>query len=330
LFHGQLLDSILIPRVELFDALSEQEMMAVRSRFGLLQLRRKARLFSIGERADHFYALLAGSIRVFKSNDSGDEEMARFVPGDIIGDFDFARRTLYDASAEASEDSLVVMFPCFGITMDNFTLEEPHIVSKIYLNALRMITSRIKTNQKIFMENMSWVQGLYRLAYEDPGTGLWKQSFLTNEINQVLEIPTALIMLKPDRFKILVETRGHTVGDEAMIRIAKILKNITRRLGRGWALRFKSNEIGMLIPQCPAAQAEALAREVWEAITALEPVPPLEDYPTFNFTGTVSWGIWPEDQSDWNTFFEGTYDLLLDAWRAGGDRLSRYAEPEKP
>ncbi|MDR0689222.1 MAG: diguanylate cyclase [Spirochaetaceae bacterium] len=331
LFQGQSFDSILTQRVDLFDSLSDQEQAAVRARAGVLQLRRKARLFSIGDRAEHFYVLLAGSIRVFRSGmDNMDDELAYFAPGDIIGDFDFARQAVYDASAEAAEDSLVIMFPGFGITMDTFTPEEPHAAAKIYLNSIRMITSRIKITQKIIMKNISWVQELYRLAYEDPGTGLWKQSFLTNEISQILEVPTALIMLKPDRFKTLVDSRGHTVGDEAMIRIAAILKNITRRLSRGWPLRFKSNETGMLIPQCPAAQAETLARELQETIAALEPVPPQDDYPAFNFTATVSWGIWPEDHAGWDSLLKGTYALLLDTWRAGGNRLSRYTGSEEP
>jgi diguanylate cyclase (GGDEF)-like protein len=317
--------------VDLFDSLLDQEQAAVRSRAGVLQLRRKARLFSIGDRAEHFYVLLAGAIRVFRpGTGSEDDELAWFAPGDTIGDFDFARRATYDASAEASEDSLVIMFPGFGITMDDFTREEPHITAKIYLNSIRMITSRIKMTQKIIMKNISWVQELYRLAYEDPGTGLWKQSFLTNEINQILEVPTVLIMLKPDRFKILVDSRGHTVGDEAMIRIAGILKNSIRRLGRGWALRFKSNETGMLIPKCPASQAEALARELQEAIAALEPVPPRDDCPAFTFTGTISWGMWPEDHTGWDGLLQGVYALLLETWRAGGGRLSRYTGSEEP
>ncbi|MDR2759525.1 MAG: diguanylate cyclase [Spirochaetaceae bacterium] len=331
LFQGKLLDSILIQQVELFDSVSEQELAAVRSRAGILQLRHKARLFSIGERAEHFYVLLAGSIRVFRPRtDNEDDELAQFSPGDTIGDFDFARRALYDASAEALEDSLLIMFPGFGICMDDFTQTEPHIASKIYLNSIRMITSRIKATQKIIMENMSWVQELHRLAYEDPGTGLWKQSFISNEINQILEIPTALVMVKPDRFKILVDSRGHIVGDEAMIRIAKILKNVTRRLGRGWPLRFKSNETGVLIPQCPASQAEVIAREIQEAVAALEPVPPQDNYPVFNFTATISWGMWPEDHTDWDILLGGIYALLLDTWRAGGDCRSRYAGLESP
>jgi diguanylate cyclase (GGDEF)-like protein len=222
------------------------------------------------------------------------------------------------------------MFPGFGITMDTFTREEPHAAAKIYLNSIRMITSRIKMTQKIIMKNISWVQELYRLAYEDPGTGLWKQSFLTNEISQILEVPTALIMLKPDRFKTLVDSRGHTVGDEAMIRIAAVLKNSTRRLSRGWPLRFKSNETGMLIPQCLAVQAETIARELQAGIAALEPVPPQDDCPAFNFTATVSWSIWPEDHANWDSLLKGTYALLLDTWRAGGNRLSRYTGSEKP
>jgi diguanylate cyclase (GGDEF)-like protein len=333
LFHGQILDSPLIRQVELFDAIPEQELAAVKARISVLQLRRGARLFSAGEQAEHFYVLMSGSIRIFRAKaDQGDEEeeLARFSPGDTIGDFDFARRAFYDASAEAPEDSLLIMFPGFGITMDNFTRSEPHIASKIYLNAIRMITSRIKATQKIIMENMSWVQELHRLAYEDPGTGLWKQSFLSSEINQILEVPTALIMVKPDRFKILVDSRGHTVGDEAMIRLARILKNTTRRLGRGWPLRFKSNETGVLIPQCPASQAEVIAREIQAAVASLEPVPAQDNYPAFNFTATMSWGMWPEDHGDWDILLGGVYALLLDTWRAGGNRLSRYAESELP
>jgi diguanylate cyclase (GGDEF)-like protein len=325
LFQGQSFDSLLIQRVDLFESLSDQEQTAVKSRAGVIQLRRKARLFSLGDRAERFYVLLTGSIRVFRPGTDGvDDELARFAPGDTIGDFDFARRALYDASAEASEDSFLLMFPGFGITMDDFIRDEPHAASKIYLNSLRMITSRTKVTQKIIMKNISWLQELHRLAYEDPGTGLWKQSLLDNEINQILEAPTAFIMLKPDRFKILVDTRGHTVGDEAMTRIAAVLKNSARRLGRGWPLRFKSNETGILIPQCDVSQAEIMARNLLAAVAALEPVPPQDDYPAFSFTAAISWGMWPEDHGDWNTLLQGVYALLLETWRTGGNRLSRY------
>jgi diguanylate cyclase (GGDEF)-like protein len=268
---------------------------------------------------------MQGSIRIVRPRENGGEdEMARFTQGDTIGDFDFARGGEYDAYAEAITDCILVMFPGFGLTMEMFALEEPHTISRILLNAIIMMTSRIKATHKIIVENLSWVQELHRRAYEDPGTGLWKQSFLTEEINRILENPTALIMLKPDRFKILVDSRGHNVGDEAMIRIALVLKNAIRRIGRGWPLRFKSNEVGILINKCDLSLAETSARELFEDITALEPVPAQGDMPAFSFSATISYAVWPDDNTIWEDLLNENYALLLDTWRAGGNQIVHY------
>jgi PleD family two-component response regulator len=134
----------------------------------------------------------------------------------------------------------------------------------------------------------------------------------------------ALIMLKPDRFKILVDSRGHGAGDEAMILIAHILRNITRRRGRGWPLRFRSNETGILMNKCDAGMAEAIAADVAAEIAALPPVPATGDIPPFSFSCTLAWGVWPVDNSAWEDLFRGTYDLLMDTWKQGGNRVVRY------
>jgi diguanylate cyclase (GGDEF)-like protein len=311
-----------IQKSELFSTLLSKEIGYVISRSGILQLRRGGRLFSPGERANHFFMLLEGSIRVYKfRGDGGEEEMARFAPGDTLGDFDFARGAAYDAFAEALEDSILIMFPGYGLSMETFALEEPHTISRIFLNSIVMTTGRIKSTRKIIGERF---QEFQRRIYEDPGTGLWKQSFLTDELNRILEEPSALIMLKPDRFKILVDSQGHGAGDEAMIRIAAVLKNISRRLGRGWPLRFKSNEVGILINKCGLAQAEKTARELHQAIADLAPVPPREGFPGFCFTAAVSYAVWPRDDEVWENVFQGTYALLMDMWRAGGNGVTHF------
>jgi GGDEF domain-containing protein len=138
----------------------------------------------------------------------------------------------------------------------------------------------------------------------------------------------ALIMLKPDRFKILVDSRGHGAGDEAMVRIAMALKNLTRRIGRGWPLRFKSNETGILLNKCTSAQAEGYANELLKLVAAIPPVPAQDDIPAFSFSGTAAWGVWPSDNVAWENLFQGTYSLLLEAWRAGGSRVVHYHKAE--
>jgi len=321
------IDPELIQKVELFSSLKQNEIDFVIKHSALLNLSKSALLFSSGEKAAQFYILTNGEIRVFSKRDDGsEEELAHFTSGDTIGDFDFARGAEYDAYAEATMNSVLVVFPSAGSTMESLAREDTHSVCSILLNAIIMMTGRIKSTHKLILNNMSWVQELHRRAYEDAGTGLWKQILIKDEIINVLKDSAALIMLKPDRFKTLVDSRGHSAGDAAMIRIAIILKNITRQVGHGWALRFKSNEVGLIINNCDAKQAGEIAHELYEFVNDMDAVPPQDDIPEFNFSATISWAVWPQDGSDWETFFSGNYNSLLDNWKEGGNRVVHYTK----
>jgi diguanylate cyclase (GGDEF)-like protein len=309
-------DSVFIQKTALFSSLSQSEIDFIASRCDTLILSKGSALFSPDEIAKHFYILKSGAIRVFKIRDNGSEdEMAKFTVGDTIGDFDFARGAEYDANATASEDSILIQFPGYGHTVDSLAAENPNTACNILMNAIVMMTDRIKSIQQLILENMSWVQELHRRAYEDSSTGLWKQTFLTDEILTGLKNPSALIMMKPDRFKALVDTRGHHAGDEAMIRIAIIMKKMTRKFGRGWAIRFKSNETGMIFYDCNTIQAEKIAEALAQNIEAMEPVPSQGEIPAFSFSASISWSVWPKDDPNWESFFNGTYTALMDTWR---------------
>jgi diguanylate cyclase (GGDEF)-like protein len=323
-------DLTLMRKTELFTNLHQKELDFVISNSGTIKLPKGGLLFSSGEEAGRFFILTNGAIRVFKPrSDGGADEMAIFKPGDTIGDFDFARGAVYDASAEASDDSELIEFPGYGLTMDSLAQKEPRIICSILLNAIVMMTDRIKSTRKLILENMSWVKELYRRAYEDSGTGLWKQVLITDEIIGNLKDPAALIMLKPDRFKILVDSRGHSIGDEAMVRIAMILKNIARRIGNGWPLRFKSNEVGIIFNNCGSATAEKISGELAAAVAAMKPVPANDDNPPFYFSASISWSVWPADDAQWESLFQGNYNALMDAWRAGGNKISHYSKTAK-
>jgi diguanylate cyclase (GGDEF)-like protein len=318
-------DLALIQKTELFSSLTQNEINFIISRCGTLTLSKGSSLFSPAEEARHFYILKSGGIRVYKSRSDGSkDEMARFTPGDTIGDFDFARGAEYDAFAEAVEDSVLIEFPCYGYSIDMLAMEEPNTVCNILFNAIVMMTGRIKSIQKLILEKMSWVQELHRRAYEDSATGLWKQSFLTDEIAPGLKSSSALIMIKPDRFKILVDSRGHHTGDEAMIKIALVLKNIARKVGHGWPIRFKSNETGLFFNNFDEIQAENTANELARAIASIEPVSASGDIGEFFFSASVSWSVWPTDDSLWESFFSGTYAKLLEAWHNGGNKIVHY------
>ena len=314
----------MIQKTALFSSLPQNEIDYIISRCEVLKLKNGEALFSPGETATHFYILVKGAIRVFKPNEDGSaDEIARFINGDTIGDFDFARSAEYDACAEAAEDSELIKFPGYAFTVDSMSVEEPGIGCNILLNAILMMTGRIKSANKLVLDKMSWAQELHLRAYEDSGTCLWKQELIKDEIADVLNDPSALIMLKPDRFKILVDSRGHSAGDEAMIKIALIMKKIARITGDGWALRFKSNEVGLIFNNCGELQAEKIAAELAEEIAAMEPVPAADDIPEFHFSATISWVVWPADEPEWEKLFQKNYSNLLETWRNGGNKIVR-------
>jgi hypothetical protein len=109
-----------------------------------------------------------------------------------------------------------------------------------------------------------------------------------------------------------------------MVRIAVVLRNISRRIGQCWPLRFKSNETGIFVTGQKPAQVEQIANHLAEAIAALQPVPAQGDIPSFEFTGTVTWAVWPDDDMVWDSLFRNTYDLLMETWRSGGNRVIHY------
>ena len=329
-----------ILRSNLFYSLSPEERIYILENCELINLKNGELLFSPEEKAFHFYFLRKGRIIVLKPDESGEEsEIAHFAEGDIIGDFDFARGARYDAVAKAGEDSTLIIFPRKNKNTEELAGIIPSVISKILLSCADMVTSRVKETRKLVMEKTSWVEELQRQAHEDPGTGLLKQSFLADEINRILENPSALIMLKPDRFKLLVDTLGHHAGDLMMVKFAGILKDIIRKLGRGWALRFRSNEMGLLINDCDVNLAESIANSLSEAINSMPPISLGQSSPVeintgepgqgdLIFTATIVWSIWPLDDHSWNTLFEETYKLLMENWRDNwkkqGNTIVRY------
>ncbi|MFZ5368312.1 MAG: diguanylate cyclase domain-containing protein [Spirochaetota bacterium] len=317
----------ILKKSSLFSGLLTDDEQYIMSRISHFQMRKGACLFKIDDVAERFYYIKEGSIRVFRTKaDGSTEELALFTAQDLLGEFDFARHAHYDATALAREDTELVCFPAIGLSLDDLKKEKPDTVSRILLKSLSMIANRLRSTQKLISENTTWVQELRRRAYEDPGTGLWNRAFLEEEMRRELQAPTTLILMKPDRFKILVDSLGHSAGDEAMMRIAGILKSLVRQFGRGWAVRFKSNEVGLCLPRCGAETGREYAERLWNLINLIPPIKADTGFPGFSFTATVVYGVWPDMADDWDFLVKQQYAFMLEQWQAGGNRVVPFPE----
>lgn len=147
--------------------------------------------------------------------------------------------------------------------------------------ALRILAAEeVVQRQKAELEKMN--ERLNHLAVTDELTGLYNrrrfQEMLEEGIQEHLRAGdnASLILLDIDNFKKLNDAYGHQAGDEALRRVAKILKEHARR--HELPSRYGGEEFGIILQRCGAAEAAraaerfrlALEQSEWpdKAITA--------------------------------------------------------------
>jgi diguanylate cyclase (GGDEF)-like protein len=91
-----------------------------------------------------------------------------------------------------------------------------------------------------------------RLIFEDELTGIYNRRFLHNYFRykvswDSLEIhPVSLIMMDLDHFKQVNDTYGHGIGDQVLIWLASLLKEMSG--DKGLAIRYAGDEFMILMP----------------------------------------------------------------------------------
>ncbi len=104
---------------------------------------------------------------------------------------------------------------------------------------------------------------LRELSHTDPLTSLYNRRYLMTVLDQEMErtrrtgLPTGLIMLDLDNFKGLNDTLGHPCGDEALRRVAALLKKNIRKLDI--PCRYGGDEFALILPGTRLPQAVRLA-----------------------------------------------------------------------
>jgi diguanylate cyclase (GGDEF)-like protein len=313
----------LLRSAEPFSSLLDDDVAYVASRIGFRRFVSGDVVFSEGDPATGFYIVKSGEIVVSKRMEGDrDVEMARYVAGDVIGDFDFVIGSAYSARAFAAAESELVVFPGDSGSLDDLMIENPDTVARILLRSLSMVASRLRSTNRLITENSLWLRELRKQLYTDPSTGLLNLSFMEAELPRSIEEPTAVIMLKPDHFKELNDSRGHAAGDEAMSRIAAALMTKSASAGRSWAIRLRSNETALIISRCDAPKAVRIARELSAAVAGIS-FPADDRNLPISLTASVSVSLWPEDGSDWATLVECANKALVKAWKEGGAKIYR-------
>lgn len=139
-----------------------------------------------------------------------------------------------------------------------------NIGSKQLRETIRLKTISIE-NLKEHYKHQSIIDGL---------TGLNNRSHFMDRLLEEQQrstrenTPLSVIMLDIDNFKIVNDTYGHIAGDNAIIAVAKKIKNSLRSIDI--AGRYGGEEFCIALPNTPVDEAKDIAERMRETIEKLE------------------------------------------------------------
>ena len=141
-----------------------------------------------------------------------------------------------------------------------------------------------------------------------------------------LKAPLTLIMLDVDHFKQFNDRYGHSLGDECLKAVAKVLTDCIRR-PQDTVARFGGEEFALLLPHTDSNAAHYLAETIRRAISDLK----LEHADSLWKQVTVSLGcstVMPALDMQENDLFIQADAALYEAKRMGRNRVQTWALPE--
>jgi diguanylate cyclase (GGDEF)-like protein len=142
------------------------------------------------------------------------------------------------------------------------------------------------------------VEQLRTLLYTDDLTGLYNRRFFRHCVeeqktqSESTNSSFALLILDIDHFKQINDTYGHAVGDAALIRVAKELKDFFR--DRGWVFRYAGDEFVVVLRDCGENQTAALCDALLSRIQGCLGEDK-ENFPLKSISLSMGFSIFPDD-----------------------------------
>jgi diguanylate cyclase (GGDEF)-like protein len=136
------------------------------------------------------------------------------------------------------------------------------------------------------------------------------------EIDRASRYPehVGILILDLDRFKKYNDTYGHLAGNDALQRVARVIRETVRSVD--FPARYGGEEFAVIVPQIDAASLAAIAERVREGI---ESMPAPKDGAAV--TVSIGASIFPDDGNAVDVLFRVADERLYAAKKAGRNRV---------
>lgn len=277
-------------------------------------------VFDANSRGEELFIIKSGEVLITKQQDGGERDIARFIKGETFGDlelFDEARRS---TKATAVSKTVLLQFPGRGFLLEDLLRRHADIFAPVLHSMLVIVAGRIRDTNSLISENAPWVQDLRRQLHTDKLTGLYNRTYLEEDFSELLSgygEGTALVMLKPDRFKMINDRFGHERGDRVLRAIAQ---NLVDTIGNsGWVARYRGDEFAVILPGAGIEMSRKMVRDISETMASLD-MNNLVGEACDSLAFSTGVALYPDQATNSTELMQSAFDLMFKALESGGNR----------
>ena len=253
----------LFDSLELFRGVSPDDVQTLLRRCDRRDLAAGELLLSPGEKNEHVFVVLSGSVNVHVGSPD-TPVIATMEAGECVGEMSIIEDRDPSAYVLGAEDThLLVIHQTILWNM----VDASHEFAK---NLLVVLSERVRSHNRVIADNFGELKKFERHATTDALTSLANRHAMEDsfpqQIAQCIENnkPVSLMMIDVDNFKQFNDMFGHIAGDRALSAVSKILR--TQFRPRDLLVRYGGDEFAALLPDVTAEQGVAIGERIRQVV----------------------------------------------------------------
>jgi diguanylate cyclase len=310
----------LLRQVDIFSQLREYELDEIARYSEFVGISKGEVIFKQGDGARELYVVDSGRVGII-SVENNDAKIAQIVSNESFGELDFFGKSPRNATAFTEEDSVLVRFPAQKYTPEEIFIKHPFISARMLYRLLGIISERIWHVYNMLNDKTHWLQDLHKQLLLDKMTGLYNQTYLKEDFVNLLpnlDKSAALLMIKPDNFKMINDEYGHDTGDHVLNLMAIFLQSELNENDIG--IRYRGDEFSAILLNTRKEGAIQRAKKISKSFKTMD-LSQFQISKDIKILVSIGIALYPEDADNSKMLVESAHVKMMQARNSGGSRI---------